>query len=236
MTVSVRIQSGDTEPILVQEQSKPPLTGLTDLAIRARRDSDNQFLDFAGPTFSAAPVQPNSAALIEVNATLSPGLYFLVGGFDHSVITNKVANDTIHIIPVQTTGTNALLPPRGEIKVGQFADNLDLKISSVRNDETHMGISYDDAILTLRLAVCLQRGNNRITTGLVEAIVTWFDLDGTVLFTQTKTVPTAALDANGVFRFTQVQTLVDDQTYYVDVSVQDAAGTVVTRRKVPVIA
>lgn len=239
MTVSVRLQTGGIEPILIQEQSKPPLTGLTDLAIYVRRESDNLFFDFAGApanTFRVAPVKPDSAALVQVDATLAKGLYVLTGGFNESLITNPNANDTLHVIPVQTIGTNAALPDPGEIKVGQFADNLDAKISSVRNDETHMGVSYDDAIMTLRLTVCLQRGNIPVTSGLVEAIVTWFDLDGTVLFTQTETAPTGALDANGVFRFTQIQTLIDNQTYYVDISVEDAAGIVVTRRKVPVIA
>ncbi len=125
MGVSVRIQTGGTEPIQVQEQNQ--ITGITDIFVRVRRNSDGFFLDFAGAppdTFRAAPTQPNSAALSEVSATLMPGLYDLSGGLDLSLITNTVADDTLTVFPIQTPGTNASLPQPGEIKVGQFVDDL----------------------------------------------------------------------------------------------------------------
>lgn len=131
MTVSVRIQTGGTEPVLVQVLNH--VIGLTDLVVRVRRESDNQFLDFGGAppnTFRAVPTQPNSSFLSQVNATNAPGLYTLTGGLDLSAITNMVANDTLHVIPIQTTGANAVLPSPGEIKVGQYVDNLDAKVST----------------------------------------------------------------------------------------------------------
>ena len=97
MSVSVRLQTGGIEPILIQEQSKPPLVGLTDLAVHVRRNSDNLFFDYAGApvnTFRVGPTQPNSPVLAEVDPVLAKGLYILVGGFDESLITfirgNKV--------------------------------------------------------------------------------------------------------------------------------------------------
>jgi hypothetical protein len=128
---SVRIQTGATEPITVKALAKngSPLTGLTDLFIRIRRFSDGFFLDFADTTFKASPGTINSAALSEISATNAPGVYELSNGFDFSTITNAAADDTYIIIVIQTPGTNAVLPGPGEVKEGQYVDDIDAPIS-----------------------------------------------------------------------------------------------------------
>jgi len=123
---SVRIETGATEPVTVKatRNNGQDLTGLTDLFIRVRRFSDGLFFDFSDSTFKASPVSINSAALVEVSATNAPGLYELSGGFDFSAITNVNADDTYSFIPIQTPGTNAVLPGPGEVKEGQFVDDI----------------------------------------------------------------------------------------------------------------
>jgi hypothetical protein len=53
--------------------------------------------------------------LIEVDATLLPGVYEVAGGWDTSTITNAQLDDVYTVYPFQTTPTNASLPGPSEI-------------------------------------------------------------------------------------------------------------------------
>lgn len=130
MTNTVRIETGDTEPIevLAVDASGDPLAGLTDVFIHIRRRSDNFFFDWNDDTFKTiGSVVTRDQVLSEIDATNAAGQYELASaghpnGFDTSAITNATADDTYAVTPLQSPGTNATLPPPGEIKEGQWVD------------------------------------------------------------------------------------------------------------------
>lgn len=120
----VRIASGATEPIQVYATNRAgaPLTGKTDLYIRIRRLTDGQLLDWNDDTFKASGWTTLDQVLSEVDATNFPGLYGV--NWDTSAVTNKASDDTYQVLPVQTPGTDAVLPGPGEIKEGQWVDDI----------------------------------------------------------------------------------------------------------------
>lgn len=136
---SVRIQTGDTEPIesLVVDVQGEPITGLTNLYVVLRRVSNGSaYFDWADNTFKAVPTQLKQQ-MVEIDSSRSPGAYRLdaaphTKGFNTSVITNPQANDTYVFRLVQDGSPQnaANVPQIGEIKVGQWVDNIDVEISS----------------------------------------------------------------------------------------------------------
>ena len=124
--MEVRIRTGDTEPIQVftVDDSAAPLTGLTDLFVKIRRNSDGQYLDWFDQTFKVVGWTTLNQVLSEVDATNSPGVYEVTGGLDTSALTNSSPDDVYIVVPLQTPGTNARLPGPGEIKVGQWVDEI----------------------------------------------------------------------------------------------------------------
>lgn len=124
MTDHVRVQTGTTEPVqvYVTDRAGDALTGKTDLFVRVRRESDGLFLDFDDWTFKAAAWTERDRGLTEVDASLVPGLYELPSGIETGSFTNANADDNLVIYPVQTPGTDAVLPSPGEMKIGQFVD------------------------------------------------------------------------------------------------------------------
>ena len=67
----VGIQHGVTEPIIVSiiDVNKAPITGLTDIKIQIRRQSDGFYFDWSDNTFKAAASVVNLwQALMEVSA------------------------------------------------------------------------------------------------------------------------------------------------------------------------
>jgi len=120
--MAVRVQSTVTEPIqaIVRDATGALLTGLSDLYVRLRRESDGFYLDWADDTFKAAGWTTLDKSLTELDAVRSPGLYGVTGGLNLAAITNAVPNDNYLVSPLQTPGTNAVLPEPGELKIDQW--------------------------------------------------------------------------------------------------------------------
>jgi len=146
--MSTRIQSGDTVSIVsshILDNTGTALTLLTDIEVRIRRESDNQFYDWSDETFKATPTDLN-LPLSESSIVNSPGIYTLntaphTGGWDTAQITNETANDTYTIEIIQTTLTNAATVPQiGEIIIDQWVANIDVKTSTVS------GSVWDEAL------------------------------------------------------------------------------------------
>lgn len=120
--------------MLVVDGDGDPITGLADVKVKVRRLSDNWHFDWSDQTFRANPALLLHH-LVEIDSLRSPGEYHLDTaphnkGFNTSAITNKVANDTYVATVIQDGGTDAEnLPAIGEIKEGQFVDNIDQLIS-----------------------------------------------------------------------------------------------------------
>jgi hypothetical protein len=129
--VSTQVPTGTTEPVYCYAVSVRgrPLTGLTDLYIRVHRASDGYFLDWADWTFKATGHSAINKPLVQVNASLSPGLYRLAGDFPTGMLTNANPEDSYVFTPLQTPGTNAYLPGPSELAVGWWADQV-LKIDA----------------------------------------------------------------------------------------------------------
>lgn len=126
---SERIQTGATEPIevLVVDAAGALLTGLLNVKVQIRRQSDDFYLDWSDNSFRAgASVVTMLQALGELDLTYAPGIYRFVGGWNTSTIANPVAGDTYFVTAVQDgVPQNAgNLPARGEIKSGQWPDDL----------------------------------------------------------------------------------------------------------------
>lgn len=132
--MSVRIQTGDIEPILlyVAGRDGKPLLGATDIYVTIRRVSDGYYLDWDDYTFKNAGWVELNRLSPEIDATNSPGMYEVIGGLNTASITNPSPDDTLSVLPKQTPGVNALLPPPGEIKVGQWVDNVDSPSSDIK--------------------------------------------------------------------------------------------------------
>lgn len=96
-------------------------------------------------------------------------------------------------------------------------------------DESFLEVAYDEAGSNVRMGAWMERGGAVVVAGLVDATITWYNEDGTSLFTINNAFP----DAQGHFNIVVSQTLATDQAYYATVSVQDASGYVTTRRGVP---
>lgn len=123
------IQHGNIEPIIVFAigADGDPLPGKTDIKVKIRRQSDGKYFDWSDNTFKVgASVSQMLQALEEVQATYSPGEYRLntvvhVNGFNTSLVTNPISDDTYFVVADQDGGSDAVnLPQTGEIKVGTF--------------------------------------------------------------------------------------------------------------------
>lgn len=134
---TVRIQTGDIEPVevLAIDSSRVRLTGLTNLKVKVRRQSDSNLFDWSTNEFVASPVL-FLQDLEEVDPVNFPGEYRLnatphIRGFNTSSVVNPVVDD-IYFVTVEQVGspqTAIGAPWRGEIKVGSFVDNIDEPIS-----------------------------------------------------------------------------------------------------------
>jgi hypothetical protein len=132
MACSVRVQTGATEPIevIVFDILGVPLTGKTDIKVKVRRISDSMYYDWTDNYFKVSPVRLEQV-LEEISASNSPGEYRLnlapdhINGFNTGTPVNKVMDDTYEITVVQDGGSDASnLPQIGEIKVGQYVDEI----------------------------------------------------------------------------------------------------------------
>lgn len=117
----VRIQTGDAERIhaLILDADNAPVTGAT-VTATIRRKSDNKYYDGSGgfqPTATAIP-------LLEVSASESPGEY------DYEFVTAGLEADTYYVRVEASSGIN--VPQLAEIRVGEWVDNIDKKLSDIR--------------------------------------------------------------------------------------------------------
>lgn len=226
--MSERIQTGDLEPIYVEARDKTgdPLTGATDLFVRLFRDSDGEFFDWADLTFKAAGHTTLNKLLTEVDATNAPGLYRVTGGFNTATITNASADDQYLVVPLQTPGTDAVIPQPGELKVGQWVDGVGLDIV--------VSATIDAAVPgTLKLIAWLRRRGRPVSSGLVSATVSVHDNAGAVV------VASAAMlgpSSDGVFRRdVPTVTLTAATQYYAKCTITDAVGVEVSVTAQPTI-
>lgn len=227
MGCSVRIQTGDSEPIqiFVVDEDADALTGLTDLFVRLRRDSDGEYFDWDDSTFKAAGWTERDKLLVEVDSSLAPGLYEVSGGFDSSSITNITADDTYQVIPLQTPGTDARLPGPGEIKIGQWVDGLG------PYEEAQANVAYSDTSSIMTVAAWMDRNGRTVTTP-TSCTITLRDDVNAVVFTTSSSSPFV----QGYFIFTVASvSLTDDRVYNLEVSVTDASTTVVTVHSVTTV-
>jgi hypothetical protein len=226
--VTVRIQSGSTEPIevLVVDAAGTVLPGLANIKIRIRRLSDGFHFDWSDQTFKASPTTLLQT-LVAADASKSPGEYHLdtaphTKGWHTALITNKAADDTYFVTVVQDGGSDAdNVPMFGEIKEGGFID----RIEAMPTHSLEMSFSYDPATDILTGNVWLESANLTVSTpGSLS--LTLYDEDGTA---QLGPLAAASADAQGVFKVTANPTgLVKNRAYYAEatVTLPAAAGTV----------
>lgn len=146
--MSTRIPTGSTEPIVCYavSASARPLVGLTDLYVRVQRTSDGKFLDWVDWTFKTSGHTQITKNLVQVNATLSPGLYRLPGDFPTGALVNGLPEDSYIFTILQTPGTNAYLPGPSVLDVGGWANIADVVWDAPMGDHTIPG-SFGAAIM-----------------------------------------------------------------------------------------
>ena len=131
------IAHGATEPIgvIIIDNSRNLLPGLSNIKMRVRRLSDDYHLDWSDSTFKATPNQL-LMPLVEVDAAYSQGEYHLdtaphVDGFNTSAIANALSADSYFLTVVQDGApqTAGNLPFHGEIETGGWVEKIDEPIS-----------------------------------------------------------------------------------------------------------
>lgn len=96
----------------------------------------------------------------------------------------------------------------------------------------HLGVAYDDNSTEIRLTATLLRSGIAVLVP-TSGSITWYNPNGSVLFGSTVL---SGPDSQGAMALIVTQILVDDQAYYVDVSISDSIGTVTQRRFLPTAA
>lgn len=141
-----RIQTDATERIeaLMLDGSLSPLTGLSDVLLSIRRVSDDFWYDFSDDTFKSTGWTTRQQVMAETDATNDPGAYDY--DFDTSAITNAAADDTYQLRVDCASAAN--VPQTGELKVGQFVDELDAPISGVPDAADNADAVWDEVINT----------------------------------------------------------------------------------------
>ena len=121
---TTRIQNGQTEQIRVTALDivSAFVTGLTDVLLEIRRESDGFYLDFNDSTFKNSGWTTRQNQMAELDVTNSPGTYFY--NFD----TSSLSDDNYFMRVTSATAHNT--PWEGELKVGDYVDNLDATVSS----------------------------------------------------------------------------------------------------------
>ena len=115
-----RYLTTDTIPLrwLAKDSAGVPLTGKSDLEMAIRRDSDGEWFDFDGSNRFEATPTTQWTPLTEVDATSLPGLYELL--WNHALVVNAADDDACLVSFRQNGGTDAVVPPPGEIAINQW--------------------------------------------------------------------------------------------------------------------
>ena len=137
----VRIQSGQSEQLRVTalDINGAFVTGLSDVLLEIRRESDGFYFDFSDSTFKSSGWTTRQEILSELDSTNSPGVYFFTfSGFAENDYFLRATSVTAHNSPWE-----------GEIKVGDFIDNLDGKISLSISDISAHRTAVESKIINI---------------------------------------------------------------------------------------
>lgn len=117
----VRVKTSATEVIVTTMTLLKVLqTGLVDVLLKIHRVSDDFIYDFNDDTFKSSGWTAQTVVMTEIDATNLAGQYKY--SFDTSIITNAAVDDTYTLIVTCASADN--VPQRGEIKVGQYLDDI----------------------------------------------------------------------------------------------------------------
>lgn len=177
---TTRIQNGQTEVIenaVALDSSNNPLTGLSDVSLRIRRISDDYFLDFNDNTFKASGWMDIEIDMTEVDSTNDPGKY------KYAFDTSGFSDDAYQIRINCSSAEN--FPQFGEIKVGDYVDNLDAAISSIKakTDNLPADTNADLQIIQAlagknsKLFSTTYDTNNNLTDGTIRGYASKADLE-----------------------------------------------------------
>jgi hypothetical protein len=198
---NVRITTGSVETLqtepLIDRWTGVLRVGMHSIKAKIRRISDDFHLDWADMTFKT-PGSPVDLlkTLTEVSMAYFPGEYSTT--FDTSSVTNPTADDTYEVTVVDDTADSDIgnLPQVGEIKVGQFVDELLARTDSY---QVYQNYAFDFVNNILTGIVWVEHKNAIVTTASM-VVVELFDANGTLLF---PALIDSSPDAQGVFKVTR---------------------------------
>lgn len=200
------IETGSVEPIvaLVLDQFGVPIIMSHTIKARVWRVSDGEHLDWSDMMFRpAVDVITPYKALDEVDRDASPGEYRL--DLDTGAILNPTPNDIYEVTVIQDSeDTPANLPQVGEIRVGKWVDKVGQSTYQV-----NQSYSYDPATQALTGLIWAERAG-LIVGAPTSATISWYDADGTHLFTSADPGP----DAQGFFKIAKTIALDYNRSYY----------------------
>jgi len=231
-----RIQTDSTEPIIVVvlDIFGHPLVGKTDICLSVRRQSDGKYLDWSDMHFkNGGPIGQLHQPMNQVNATRSAGEYQL--DFDTSAIVNAIDDDIYetraeqvgelkvdgwlqkiseaeqvvrdfgldHLVAVNP----GIVPPAANTYIRQILDKEDSLLALATVKQSY---AFDPIAELLTGQVWIERGNT-VVANPISVSVTWYNSDGTALFTMTDSAP----DAQGIFKVSRsTPGLVRNRSYY----------------------
>ena len=120
-----RYQNGASIPVytsVLVNATGAALTGLVDVTVRIRRDTDGFWLDWADSTFKAAGWTTLDGAMTEVDATRAAGVY------RRTFPTAGYPDDSYYLRMSSPSASNS--PQEAAAVVGDYVDNIDAAISS----------------------------------------------------------------------------------------------------------
>jgi hypothetical protein len=119
---SLRIQSGQAERIraFIFDNDGNALVGLSNVLLKIYRKSDGQFYTGSAWQYSAATI-----VMTEEDAVTKPGWYCY--DFDTAGM-----NDDIYYMEVSCTSAMTGYLAAGELKVGDYVDNIDAQASAIK--------------------------------------------------------------------------------------------------------
>lgn len=216
-----------------QSDSSMVSTGTIKLVVRLESDDaeDGYFWDDAAGSWAASlPAFGDLPPLTHVEGAL--WVYALP-----AAATTGKTGDSISFTATDnlTEASATIVSESGEhvILGGLPATQTSVDAIDSAVDACHVSIAYDGS--DIAATAWLER--NGATVSSPTAITfTWHNEDGTTLFSHTDSdAEITGPDGQGKWRLQKTQALVDDQAYYVVVSITDASGTVTSTRGAPTV-
>lgn len=197
MPVSVRIGTGDLEELqvgpLIDRYTGDFVTGLTNVKAKIRRLSDDKAFDWSDSTFKdSGSVTTLAKVMTEVDSTNFPGEYQT--DFNTGAITNPNTDDIYEVTVIEDgTSTVVNLPQAGEIRVGDWVDDIDsiqtavnalnnISIADVQTAMTNQGYTTARAAM-IELAKKILVNKLELADGSVHNWILYDDDDATPLIT-----------------------------------------------------